>query len=275
MATVSNRTNEPLAVAPWGAEACQASKSEQYLAERFAAASADFKVMTATTLLLGVALGAVIWLVAGVLVEHWLVPGGLPNWARWAWFALAIAAAVVILARWLVPLARYRVNLVYAARAIERDHPELHNDLVNAVLVKQRAGEAAEAVVKSLRRRAARRLSKLPDEGVVDRTPAIRLAWVLALVVCLTLAYGVVAPKSLVSSAARLAAPWKSWAAPARVRIEPPQLSWRVPGEEPVPAVGDRTRAIDMVGGVAELVRGRQLVVSSAISGLKADETTS
>jgi len=272
MATVSNRTSDPLAVAPWAAEASQDSKSEQYLAQRFAAASSDFKVMTVTTFLLGLAVAAVAWLVGGVLVEHWLVPGGLPAWARWVWFALGVVASVLAVGWWLGPLFLYRVNLVYAARAIERDHPELHNDLVNAVLVRERSGDSAEAVVKSLRRRAARRLSRVPDEGVVDRTPAVRLAWVLAALVCLTFVYGVLAPKNFVASAARLAAPWGAIAAPARVQIQPPVLSWRVPGEDPQPAAGDRSRAIDVAGGIAELVRGRQVVVSSEIDGLKSEE---
>ena len=272
MATVSNRTSDPLAVAPWAAEASQDSKSEQYLAQRFAAASSDFKVMTVTTFLLGLAVAAVAWLVGGVLVEHWLVPGGLPAWARWVWFTLGVVASVLAVGWWLGPLFLYRVNLVYAARAIERDHPELHNDLVNAVLVRERSGDSAEAVVKSLRRRAARRLSRVPDEGVVDRTPAVRLAWVLAALVCLTFVYGVLAPKNFVASAARLAAPWGAIAAPARVQIQPPVLSWRVPGEDPQPAAGDRSRAIDVAGGIAELVRGRQVVVSSEIDGLKSEE---
>ena len=148
MATVSDRPHESLAVRPWGKEATEGSKSEQYLARRFASAISDFKGMALATFLLAFAVAAVGWIVVGVLVEHWLVPGGLPAWGRWVWFGIGIMAAVAALVRWIVPLLRYRVNLVYAARAIEREHPELHNDLVNAVLVKEQAGESAEAVMK-------------------------------------------------------------------------------------------------------------------------------
>ena len=48
-----------------------------------AAASADFKGVAFTTFLLGAAVGAMAWLAVGVLLEHWIVPGGLPSWARW------------------------------------------------------------------------------------------------------------------------------------------------------------------------------------------------
>jgi len=232
MASVSDRPVESLAVRPWGKEAVEGSKSEQYLARRFAAASSDFKGMALTTFLLAFGVAAVGWLVIGVLVEHWVVPGGLPSWARWTWLGLGAAAAIAAIVRWLVPLFLYRVNLVYAARAIERDHPELHNDLVNAVLVKERAGDAAETVIKSLRRRAARRLSRVPDEGVVDRTPAMRLAWALAGLVCLVCLYQLVAPKSLVVSAARLVAPWTGFAPPvwpggSWARMPPPRAMAR------------------------------------------------
>jgi collagen type III alpha len=271
MASVSDRPADPLAVRPWDKHATEGSKSDEYLARRFAAASADFKGMALVTFLLATGVAAAVWIIAGVMLEHWIVPGGLPAWARWAWLAVALVATVAAVIRWLVPLAIYRVNVVYAARAIERDHPELHNDLVNAVLVKERGEESAEAVVKSLRRRAAKRLSKLPDEGVVDRSLAVRLGWLLTALVGLACLYQVLAPKSLLTSAARLVAPWSGIAAPSRVRIEPPKLAWRQPGEDPA-AVGDTGRAIDIVRGVAELVRGRQLILATEIDGLAGDE---
>jgi hypothetical protein len=270
MATVSDRTRDPLAVPPWTTETKEGSKSDQYLAKRFAAASADLKAMAMATFLLAFAIAGVAWLIVGVLVEHWLVPGGLPDAVRWGWFVVGMAAAVWACVKWLVPLVRYRVNLVFAARELERGHPDLHNDLVNAVLVKERSGEAAEAVVKSLRRRAARRLSSVDEEGIVDRTPAVRLAWVLTALVCGMILYAVLAPKSVITSAARLAAPWKGMVAPSRVQIERPRLAWRMPGEDVGLANADRSLGI--VDGKAELVRGRVLQVSSVIDGLETDE---
>ncbi len=270
MATVSDRTRDPLAVPPWTMEAKEGSKSEQYLAKRFAAASADLKSMALATFFLSFAVTAVTWLFVGVLVEHWLVPGGLPDFVRWGWFGVGLAAAVWACGKWLAPLVRYRVNLVFAARELERGHPDLHNDLVNAVLVKEHSGDASEAVVKSLRRRAARRLSSVNEEGIVDRTPAVRLAWILTVLVCGMIVYAVLAPKSLVMSAARLAAPWQGLVPPSRVQIERPRLAWRMPGEDGGMAMDDRSLVI--VDGQAELVRGRQLHVASMVDGLETDE---
>jgi hypothetical protein len=270
MATVSQNPNDPLAVAAWSDDGEMESKSERYLAKRLKAAGVDFKGVAVTTFLLAAAVGAVLWLACGIIVEHWLVPGGLPAWARWSWLTIGLAAFAAATVRWILPLVRYRVNLVYAARVIEREHPELHNDVVNAVLAQARADEAAPLIAKLLRRRAARQLSTVSADGIIDRTPALRLAYALAALIVLAVLYELIAPKSLLVSASRLMAPWLGIMAPSRVRIEAPVLSWRVPGG---PAFADATQqSLPVVDGVAILVRGRQLVVSSGVHGLGAGE---
>ena len=271
MATAPS-SSDGLSVAGWAAgPAEQATKSDRYLARRLAEASADFKSVAFTTFLLGVSVAAAVWLVCGVVLEHWLVPGGLPVWARWTWLGTGLAALLAAVVRWLVPLLRYRVNLVYAARALESEHPELHNDLVNTVLVKARGDEAAGAILRSLERRTARSLARLPNDGAVDRTLAVRLAVALALVVAVASLYEILAPKSLLQSAARLLAPWAGITAPARVWIEPPLLAWRQPGAGAA-VEDDPARRLERSGGAATLVRGRQLVVTSEIRGLAAGE---
>ena len=265
-------TNHDLAVTGWQSDGEAESKSDRYLARRLAAASADFKGVALTTFVLGAAVCGGAWLVLGILVEHWLVPGGLSPSLRWAWLGVAALALVAAAIRWLVPLVRYRVNLVYAARAIEREHPELHNDLVNTVLVKAHPESNPAKVVRSLERRTAKQLADVPVEAVIDRTVPLRLAYVLAALVGLAGLYELAAPKSLLVSAARLLAPWVGWAAPSRVRIEPPQLAWRMPAEQgPLDEALDRRR-IAVEAGSATLVRGRQLVVAADIRGLRRDE---
>jgi len=271
MATAPS-SSEGLAVATWGdGTPDRTSKSDRYLARRLAEASADFKSVAFTTFLLGASVAAIGWLACGVLLEHWIVPGGLPAWARWVWLGTGAAALAAGIVRWLVPLIRYRVNLVYAARALEAEHPELHNDLVNTVLVKARGGAPGDAVLRSLERRAARRLSKVPNDGTVDRTVAVRLAVVLMLLVAAACLYEIAAPKSLLQSAARLLAPWSAIAAPARVRIEPPRLAWRQPGDGAA-VEDDPARRLEQIAGMVTLVRGRQVVVTSGIRGLSGEE---
>ena len=197
MATVSKSATDPLAVAAWTPDAGGESKSERYLAKRLAAAAADFKGVALTTFLLAVGVGAMLWLAVGIVAEHWLVRGGLPAWARWSWLAVGLALLVAAAVRWVLPLVRYRVNLVYAARVLEQEHPDLHNDVVNAVLARAHADETTPLVVKSLRRRAAKQLSGMSGDGAIDRTPALRLAYALAALVVAAGVYELAAPKSL------------------------------------------------------------------------------
>jgi len=268
MATGTRTADDPLAVAGWGDHGPD-SKSERYLARRLAEAGAEVKGVALTTIVLSAGVAGMIWLLVGVLVEHWLVPGGLPPWARWTWLAIAVAAAAFAAWRWILPIVRSRVNLVYAARAIEREHPELHNDVVNAVLARRRAEETTPMVLRSLRRRAARQLSKVPGEGVMDRTLSLRLAAILAALVVAAVVYELAAPKSLLASTARLVAPWLGISAPARVWIDRPALAWRQPG---APPTDDAQHRVDVVEGVATHVRGRQLVVGVAVEGLAKGE---
>jgi hypothetical protein len=263
-------SSESLAVGSWAAPGPEGSKSDRYLARRLAAAAADYKGVAALTFLLAASVGGMLWLLLGVVVEHWMVPGGLPGSFRWMWLAVAAVVLAAAVIRWVVPLLRYRVNLVYAARAIEADHPDLHNDLVNAVLVKAQADANAHAVVRTLERRAAKRLSAVPAEGVVDRGLALKLALALAGLVAAACLYEIAAPKSLLVSAARLIAPWAAVAPPTRVRIEPPQLAWRHPGA--AADTGGAAHPLAAIGGTVTVVRGRQLVLASRVHGLDHDE---
>ena len=271
MATVSSPSIEPLAVGAWDDEGRADSKSERYLARRLAAAGADYKGVALTTFLLATGVGFLTWVACGVLLEHWVVSGGLPRFARWAWFTTALVVLVAAAIRWLVPLLRYRVNLVYAARVIEQQHPELHNDLVNTVLVKAHPQGNVAAVVRTLERRAAKRLSVTSSEPVIDRAAAVRLAFALALLVGAGCVYAMVAPKSALTSTVRLLAPWVRTPPPTRVRVDAIRLHWRMPGEDDAVAEvpgDDDPRAVRIDGQVATVVRGRKLLVSAAIQGL-------
>ncbi|MDA1040565.1 MAG: hypothetical protein O3A37_09795, partial [Planctomycetota bacterium] len=273
MATVSTESSHQLAVGSWSGGGAD-SKSERYLAKRLAAAGADYKGVALTIFLLGSAAVALSWLAVGVLAEHWLVPGGLPRWVRWTWLGTAVSALVIAIVRWVLPLIRYRVNLVYAARAIEREFPDLHNDLVNAVLVSSDEEGTNPRMVRSLKRRAARQLSGVPsDDSVVDRSLAVSLAYAVAVMVAVACLYEVLAPKSLLTSSRRLFAPWTSVAAPSRVQIAPLQLSWRMPGDHQdspdAVAVGHE---LSVRAATTTIVRGRQLVIGTTLRGLRDHE---
>ena len=274
MATASGDPSQPLTVGTWAVDERNATNSERYLAKRLAAAVADYKGMAVTTFVIGAAAAGLAWLAVGVVAEHWLVPGGLPRWARWTWLVTAVVALASGVVRWIVPLVRYRVNLVYAARAIEREHPDLHNDLVNSVLVRSDEEGTSHRMIRSLKRRAARRLSSVPpDAAVVDRTVAMRLAYAAAALVGMACLYEVLAPKSILTTASRLLAPWTATAAPSRVRIAPVEIRWRMPGDVGAPG-GDQAPGHDIPiqADTATVVRGRQVIVAARLRGLLGGE---
>jgi len=282
MATIDQPPEQVLAVSDW--PDAERSKASQYLAQRLAETRADYKSVALAGFTLGIAVVALAWLGVGILLEHWWLVGGMPVWLRWAWLLAGLAGATAATVRWLVPLLRYRVNLVYAARTIEQEFPELHNDLVNAVLVRPRGGDPrADLIARSLDRRAAQQLTNVPVEGVIDKQHLVRLAAALAVLVVAASLYAVLSPKNPFVTAARLFAPWSSWAAPSRVAIESLECFWTTAAAEArqaepgQPAAGERLldarRMLPVQRGAVRLVRGRQLVVAASIDHLRADET--
>jgi len=261
----------PLAVPVWREADEGGSRSEQYLAKRLRAAAADHRSVAWSTFLAGTAVGLLAWLFLGVLAEHWLVAGGLPTWARAGWLLVAVAGVGLAVARWLLPLLRYRINLVYAARTLEQGHPDLHNDLVNTVLLREHPEGIPETVVHSLRRRTARGLARQPGDLVADRSHLLTMVYALAALVVLACLYQLISPKNLLVSAARLAAPWTRIMPPTRVRIEPAAFAWRMPPREGRAVDGVR-HPLDVQRGEVTLHRGRQLIVSTTIRGRRRGE---
>ncbi|NBP50974.1 MAG: hypothetical protein EBU70_07300, partial [Actinobacteria bacterium] len=159
MATVSEKPAD-LAVPEWRESSVVDEKVDRYLAARLRAVGADYKSVALTTFLLAAGVGLMAWLTLGVLADHWIVPGGLGRGSRLAWLVVGGVALLAAIVRWVAPLIRYRVNLVYAARTIERANPGLHNDVVNTVLARARPDRSPPVVLASLEHRAAKRLSK-------------------------------------------------------------------------------------------------------------------
>ncbi|MFM8578239.1 MAG: hypothetical protein ACKOCN_05505 [Planctomycetaceae bacterium] len=308
MSTVADRLSdksvaEPLIVADWESKDFLDPRVDSYIGHRVRAVAKDFRTSAIVTFSLGLTLGLLGWFFLGVFLDHWIFPNGFSTAARLGWFAVALAASVFAAVRWLLPPLQQRVNLVFAARTLERADPSLHNDIVNPVWVRHRAaasdpevasgttdrrGLGVQVVVRSVEKRAAKRLSKIPEDAVVDRSVAVRLAAAIAVLVGVASLYEAFSPKSLVSSFSRIAAPLSSMAVPTRVRIERVEFFHRPPvavagGEGKKDGDrGKREPADRSYGGpggslerCVEVVRGRQLVIRASIAGLSSrDQAT-
>jgi len=192
-----------------------------------------------------------------VIVDQWVYAGG--------WFTRSLAASgflflsAAYLWRRVFPLLGSSVRPEYAARSIERDLPELRQELTSYITLNSNSGSQLEAVgstsrnpladrvLRSMGANAAGRLKShdvLPSEA----TGTLRIWLVAAGVLAVLILYGSLTPKSPMASLGRLIAPMAS--------IEPPR----------------RVAIRDVQPGDADVRAGSNIDVSARIDGLRPDE---
>ena len=103
---------------------------------------------------------------------------------------LAVVGVVVAYLLWAVvrPGVR-RVNLMYAAREIERTDPSTKNSIINWLQLRSRSEEIPETILKAIERRAASDLAKVEVGDAVQLHHLVRVSYVLAAVVVLFCIY--------------------------------------------------------------------------------------
>ena len=276
MATAGKRTDSELVLQDW--QGADRSRAAKYLDKRLAEAGSNYKSVAFATFLLTTMVAGFCWLLFGVVLDHWWITGGMPVWIRWTWLLTGTLGVAAIAWKWLVPILRYQVNVLYAARSIELEFPELHNDLVNAILVNP--GETdphKDLITRSLDKRAARQMTTIPTDAVIDQQHLVSLAGVLACLVFVGTVYSLLSPKSPFVTAARLLVPWSNWAAPSRVSVEEVNFYWTTvfgrgnPQHALPPSdyMFDERQHLGWQGGGVELIRGRQVIVSAEIENLR------
>jgi hypothetical protein len=197
--------------------------------------------------------GTLLYLLAAVVVDRWLIPGGLGFGGRLLLFVALIAAAAAYLALWMVPLVARRINPVFAAYAIEQGWPSLKNSLINLLYLRRerretQQDELAKGIYRALERKAAADLAQIPPEATVDRSHVIRLACLLAGVLLVCCLYLAVWPKTTMVSFRRVIWPWAEVPPPTRVTID------------------------DVQPGDAVAYQGDVLTVSAVVDGLDDDD---
>ncbi len=141
------------------------------------------------------------FLLVMVLADH-VVSGGLENPARaiMRWL-LILSTSAIIVAVVLVPLAR-RINDLYAARLIERAHPEFRNDLTAAIQLAA-GGNVAPGPLEAIKRRAAAEISRADIDGSVATRRLRSGAIVLGVVILAFVMYAAISPKPVFPSLKR------------------------------------------------------------------------
>ena len=206
------------------------------------------KLVDLTAGLITLTIGVLAFLLTMALLEHWVIPGGWSDTARFALFGFLILGVAVYCWRTFLPLLRQSINPVYAAQAIEQGSPSLKNSLLNLLLLRNRKQQMSRQVLQAVEQQAAQRLAQVPVDSVVDRSAIVRLGYLLLAITAICVLYRILSPKDLFSSAGRVLMPWSEIATPSRVQI------------------------LNVTPGDAKAARGEQLQIAAEVHGLEEDE---
>lgn len=152
------------------------------------------------TLLLG-------YLLAFVILDHWVVPGGFGIVARVVLLTGVVAACGTWLAIGVVIPYLRRVNSLYAARLIEESNPDLRSTLLTLVDLDEAGRNISEPVRQTLEKRAAVALSHTNVDHAIDRRLLMRIMYVLLGIVAIGCLYTILTPKKITTSIYRALVP--------------------------------------------------------------------
>jgi len=159
--------------------------------------------------------GTVLFVLGFVLLDHWW-PGGLSNLTC----TLSGTVYLVVSAAWLVTVPGWllvrRLNDLYAARLIERAHPEVHNTIVDAIQLSRRA-DLAGSIRAAVVSRAADELAGLAIAPCLPRRRLWQVSTALVAGLAAFIVYALISPKPVGPSIRR--AFGSHVPAPTRVRI--------------------------------------------------------
>ena len=242
---MASATEKPPANVP-SAEVPRAE--ERFVDEQIRSTRRALKLVDLATGIITLVIGVLVFLLAAVMLEQWIVPGGWSSTAREVLFVALVSGASWYSWRMFWPLVRRPINPAYAAQTIENSSPSLKNSLLNWLLLRNRQRQLPQQVYQAIEKQAAQRLSEVSLESVVDRSAILRLGYVLVAIVAVCALYRVLSPKDPLASAGRVLLPWADIPVPSRVRI------------------------LDLEPGKTAVARGEQLDVSAEILGLDEQE---
>lgn len=195
----------------------------------------------------GAALGLTVYLFVFILADHWLVTGGLGTSARLAFWLVGLAGLGYWVTTRLIKPLNSRVNVLFAARQIERTQPALKSSLLTLTDLKQSGRAPSGQIRGSLEKRAAVGLSKADVEEAVDRSSLMTSSYALLFLLATFCGYALFSPKSIVQSAWRAFVPFTQTGAATRTRIDHVN-----PGDTTVPALSHLDVEVEISGQAPE-----------------------
>ena len=198
-------------------EAAAASGYDHIIQQQLSRTGWQVKTVDLLSAALIYATGVLVFFLATVLVDHWVM--GLGFWGRLFTLFLFLGGSGYYLFMHIAKAVR-KINPIYAARVIEQSTPNLKNSLVNMLMFRPSGTPIHQLVMQALQQKAASDLTHVSPDSTVDRSPLIKLGYLLAGVVTLCAAYKILSPKDPLQTVSRVMAPWSNIARPSRVQIE-------------------------------------------------------
>ncbi|MCA9035641.1 MAG: hypothetical protein KDA91_10945, partial [Planctomycetaceae bacterium] len=131
------------------------------------------------------------------VLDHWVIAGGFSAGTRAAMLATMVVICTGIFIRYVVRPWFRHIHPLFAARMLDRADDQIRGSLLTLVDLRAAGRETDPAIVQTLERRTAERLSEVHVDEVIDRTHLVRMAGALFLLVLITCIYAVVSPKSI------------------------------------------------------------------------------
>lgn len=252
MASSATPSNLPLPSPPPGhpaaAHPTETFNPSKYVFDQIDATRIQVKVIEAATETVFFLLAVGLYLAACVVLDHWVLAGGLGGWGRTLAFAGLLVGAAAWIGLRVAPLVLYKINPLYAAWLLERSEMNSQSSLVNFWFLTRREGAAPQGVLQAIEQRVASDLMQTSVDAAVDRR---RLAGFFAAVLAGAALFGCykfLSPKDPFISVGRVVFPWANWRAPTRVEI------------------------LALKPGAAKVYAGDTLNVQAKIRGLLTDE---
>jgi len=165
------------------------------------------------------AVGVVAYLLLFALFDQWILAEGFSPTMRMLLTGTAVlCGGVWLCVKVLLPSLK-TVNSLYAARQIERHHPEFHSGLMTWVDFRQTGRPLPAQVLTSLEKRTATQINKTNIEEAIDRRLLMRASYLLLGLVVLFCLYTLFSPKRMSTTLWRALMPFSAVSAATRTEI--------------------------------------------------------
>lgn len=173
------------------------AKFDEYVDFQVSKTGSNIKANDLLTTAVGISTMFLGYLLIFIVFDHWFIKGGFGHLSRLLMLA-GVTIACLGWAVWKLVIPYFKkVTRLYSAHALEQSSEDMEGSLLNLIDLKKSERSVNPAIINSLEKRAALRLSKSDTDLAVDRRPLMRLSYCLLGIVILLCIYALFSPKEI------------------------------------------------------------------------------